>query len=94
MTIHRANLVWDDEKHITVHLGMSNHDEPDAAYLRKCVEFYEMNKAGTTGQQLILEHLQAIRRMLQNGVMIGAGEDTPPDPQSDEIMDDLLEQIE
>lgn len=87
-------MSYDDEKHSVVHLGLKNHGEDsDSAYLRKCVEFFEMNKAGSTDQQLILEHLQIIRRMLQNGVVVGEG-GAPPDPQGDEILDDLLEQME
>lgn len=90
--IHRANIVWDDKNHSIVHLGMSNHDgETDAAYLRKCVEFYELNKGGTN-QQLILERLARIENILRNGVIIS--DSAPADSHTDEIFDDLLEQLE
>lgn len=92
MAIHRANIVWDDQKHPTVHLGMNNHEgESDAAYLRKCVEFYEMNKSGTY-QQAILERLASIERMLKSGVVVD--EPAPDDTHTDEIFDNLLEQLE
>lgn len=90
--IRRVNLVYDDQKHSVVHLGITNHgDDSDAAYLRKCVEFYELNKGGLTNQQLILERLQRIENMLKSGVV---GETTPtPDSAQDDIFDDLLEQL-
>lgn len=91
MALHKATLVWDDEKHMTVHLGMSNHEgESDTAYLRKCVEFYEMNKS--TNQQLILQRLASIERMLKEGVKV---DDQPVDDAlADEIFDEALEQLE
>lgn len=92
MAIHRANLVWDDEKHTIVHLGMANHSEDsDAAYLRKCVEFFEMNKGGTTNQQIILERLTRIENMLKGGVIVETKQD---DISTDEIFDDLLAQLD
>lgn len=91
--IRRVNLVYDTDRHTLVHLGLSNHSEDsDAAYLRKCVEFYEMNKGGTTNQQLILERLQRIENMLKNGVVVG--EAAPDDTSTDEMFDDLLAQLE
>jgi len=93
--IHRANIVWDDQKHPAVHLGMTNHEgETDAAYLRKCVEFYEANKGGAGNQQLILERLSSIENMLRRGVAVGAEPHPPPDDETDNIFDDLLEQME
>lgn len=93
MALQKATITWDDQKDTTVHLGMNNHTETHAAYLRKCVEFYEMNKAGTN-QQLILERLASIERMLKNGVVIGGQPDTDHDQQTDDIFDDLLGQME
>jgi hypothetical protein len=92
MAIRRVNLVYDDQKHTIVHLGLANHSEDsDAAYLRKCVEFYEMNKGGLTNQQLILERLQRIENMLKNGVVMS--EAIQEDNNSDEIFDNLLDQL-
>lgn len=95
MAIQKSTIVWDDQKHTAVHLGMSNHEgESDAAYLRKCVEFYEMNKGGTV-QQLILERLAAIERTLKQGVAIASdGNSQVPDDFTDEIFDEALEQLE
>lgn len=91
--IRRVNLVYDDQKHSVVHLGITNHsDDSDAAYLRKCVEFYELNKGGLTNQQLILERLQRIENMLKSGVVVGETNPTP-DSTQDDIFDDLLEQL-
>lgn len=92
--IRRSNIVWDDQKHSTVHLGMTNHDESDAAYLRKCVEFYEINKAGATGMQLVLERLTRLEQLLKRGVVIGAGDDPAHDDHTNDIFDELLEQME
>lgn len=89
---HRANIVWNEQSHPTVHLGMTNHEgETDAAYLRKCVEFYELNKNGATNQQLILERLTRIETMLKRGVAPIANNE--PDTTTEEIFDDLLEQF-
>jgi hypothetical protein len=93
MAIRRVNLVYDDQKHSIVHLGLANHSEDsDAAYLRKCVEFFEMNKGGLTNQQLILERLQRIENMLKSGVTVGDA--ALPDTSTDEMFDDLLAQLE
>ena len=94
--IHRANIVWDEQRNSTVHLGMTNHEgESDAAYLRKCVEFYELNKGGATNQQLILERLARIETMLKNGLVLNPdGQPQADDDQNDEIFDDLLGQLE
>jgi hypothetical protein len=100
MAIHKCSIVWDNEKHPIVHLAMTNKDMGvgDAAFLRSCVEFYQMSQAGANVQQLILERLANIEAMLKNGIVIsgdgspqpaGAGED-----RTDDIFDDVLEQIE
>lgn len=90
MATQKATLTWDDQKHTVVHLGMSNHEgETDAAYLRKCVEFYEAN-GGTL--QLILQEITALRRMIKRGAVVAADDDPADD--NDEIFDDLLEQFE
>lgn len=90
----RANIVWDARQHPTVHLGMTNHEgESDAAYLRKTVEFYELNKGGATNQQKILEELVAIKTMLRRGVSVASSPATPDAGQADEILDELLEQL-
>jgi hypothetical protein len=96
MTIQRVTLSYDDEKHTTVHLGISNHDEDNVStYLRKCVEFFELNKGGVTNQQLILDRLNRIETMLKNGVsLIGDVTGQADETQSDQILDDLLEQLE
>lgn len=92
MALQKSTIVWDDQRDTTVHLGMTNHDGSDAAYLRKCVEFYEMNKAGATGMQQILERLTRLEQMLKRGVVVGGQSDASSD--TDDIFDDLLEQIE
>jgi len=90
--MQRANIVWDEKKHPTVHIGMTNHEgETDAAYLRKCVEFYELNKSGATNQQQILERLTRIETMLKRGV--NPLDDPPDDTATEEIFDDSLEQL-
>jgi hypothetical protein len=96
MTIQRVTLSYDSEKHSTVHLGLLNHGEDsDSAYLRKCVEFFELNKGGVTNQQLIIERLTRIESLLKNGVTIsGDVTDRDDETQSYEILDDLLEQLE
>lgn len=93
MTLHKATLTWDDQKHTVVHLGMANHEgETDAAYLRKCVEFYEAN-GGTL--QLILQEIAALKHLIQRGVVVASGDDPADDHDAtDEIFDDLLEQFE
>ena len=91
----RINLSYDDEKHPLVHLGLKNHKEPsDSAYMRKCIEFYELNKGGAINSQLVLEHLLEIRRMLQQGVVVASGDVEQTDAKNDQILDDLLEQLE
>jgi hypothetical protein len=93
MATQRITFSYDDERHTTVHLGLANHgDDSHSDYVRKCIEFYELNKSGATNQQLILERLQRIESMLKNGVTIGEGESTSP--QGDDILDELLEQME
>lgn len=93
MTTQRITLSYDDEKHSIVHLGLQNHsDDSDSAYLRKCIEFFELNKSGTN-QQLILERLATIERMLKKGV-VPIDQPTENDPDNDDLFDDLLEQIE
>lgn len=95
MAIHKATLVWDDEKHHIVHLAMTNKDVGDASFLRACIEFYEMSQAGANVQQLILERLAKIENMLKSGVVINGDGDKPVmDDQTDDIFDEVLEQIE
>ena len=93
MPLHKSTIVWDDQRDTTVHLGMTNHTESDAAYLRKCVEFYEMNKAGAGGLQQVLERLGRLEHLLKRGVVIGAGDDPAPED-NDDIFDEMLEQME
>lgn len=93
MTTHKASITWDNQKHAAVHLGMTNHGESDAAYLRKCVEFYEMNKGSATNQQIILERLTSIERMLKRGVVVGDN-NSAPENKNDELFDNLLSQLE
>lgn len=91
--MRKSNILWDEHHHPTVHLGMTNHaGESDAAYLRKCVEFYELNKGGAGNQQLILERLARIEAMLKRGVAPLPADDQP-DAAQEEIFDDLLEQF-
>jgi hypothetical protein len=90
----RINLSYDTEKHTLVHLGLTNHNEPsDSAYMRKCIEFFEMNKGGAVNQQLILERLARIELMLKNGA---APVQSAPavDDDTDDIFDEALEQLE
>jgi hypothetical protein len=96
MAIHKATLVWDSDKHSIVHLAMTNKNQYDAAFLRTCVEFYQMSQAGANVQQLVLERLARIENMLRSGVVMAAPDDVSIDgnDQTDEIFDDLLEQIE
>lgn len=96
MTIQRVTLSYDDEKHSTVHLGILNHSEDsDSAYLRKCVEFFELNKGGVINQHLILDRLTRIESLLKNGVTITSDvTDQDSEAQSYEILDELLEQLE
>ncbi len=93
----RVNMSYDTEKHSVVHLGLSNHNEPsDSAYIRKCIEFFEMNKGGAINQHLILERLARIETMLKNGVTAVTGSNGDGDDQAytDDIFDEALEQLE
>lgn len=87
---------YDTEKHQIVHMGVKNHKEPStAAYIRKCIEFYEINRGGAVNQHLILERLERIEKMLRAGVVVGSGETAPDeDALTDEILDQALEQLE
>jgi hypothetical protein len=90
----RINLSYDTEKHALVHLGLTNHNEPsDSAYMRKCIEFFEMNKGGAVNQQLILERLARIELMLKNGTCISAAPAATADDDTDDIFDEALEQL-
>lgn len=92
MIIHFS---YDQEKHSLVHIGLENHKEPSAsAYIRKCIEFYEMNRGGAVNQHLILERLERIERMLRGGVVINGEASTAVDTTADEILDEALEQLE
>ncbi len=94
MATRRINLSYDDEKHQIVHLGLTNHGEPsDSAYMRKCIEFYELNKGGAINQGLILERLNRIEALLKSGVVTTPDRDTGLDD-TDDIFDDALEQLE
>jgi hypothetical protein len=91
MAVCRINLCWDDQRHNVVDFGLKHHAEANAsAYIRKCIEFYEMNKANTS-QSAILENLLEIKRMLLNGAVIATGQQ--PEDDNDELFDDLLEQM-
>lgn len=92
----RINLSYDSDKHPLVHLGLTNHSEPsDSAYMRKCIEFFEMNKGGAVNQQLILERLARIELMLKNGVVLSGGNSSQDATDgSDEIFDSMLDQLE
>lgn len=87
---------FDTDKHSLVHIGLTNHTEPStSAYLRKCVEFYEMNRGGAVNQHLILERLERIEKMLRGGQVVSAQSDQPDDDAlTDEILDQALEQLE
>lgn len=91
MAIQRVTLSYDDERHTVVALGLANHSEDtDAAYIRKCIEFYELNKGGAVNQSLILDRLAAIERLLKNGAAVYTAEASPD---NDKIFDELLEQL-
>jgi len=95
MAIYKATLVWDSDKHPIVHLAMTNKGQTDAAFLRTCVEFYQMSQAGANVQQLVLERLASIENMLRSGVMVGASDiSIDGDDKTDDIFDGLLEQME
>lgn len=93
---HIQPFSYDDQKHPLVHLGLTNQSEPSmSAYLRKCVEYYEINRGGAVNQHLILERLERIEKMLRAGVVVGGGESAPDDDAlTDEILDQALEQLE
>jgi len=92
MIIHFS---YDDKKHSLVHLGLTNHHEASAsAYIRKCIEFYEMNRGGAVNQHLILERLERIERMLRGGVVVNGEAQAEADTTADEILDEALEQLE
>jgi hypothetical protein len=94
MATRRVTLSYDDEKHVTVHLGLINHaEDSDSAYLRKCVEFFEMNKGEITHQQTVLDRLQRIENILKSGAVVGRDEQAV-ELRGGEILDDLLEQME
>jgi len=93
MIIHFS---YDPARHSLVHLGLTNHHEPStSAYIRKCIEFYEMNRGGAVNQHLILERLERIEKMLRGGLVVSA-EAAPDDNEAitDEILDEALEQLE
>jgi hypothetical protein len=93
MGLRRVNMSYDDGRHEIVHLGLTNHTEPsDSAYIRKCIEFYEINKGGAVNQNLILERLNRIEAMLKNGVVTTPDQDFA-DADTDDIFDDALEQL-
>ena len=93
MAIRRLNFCYDEEKDSLVYLGIQNHHEAStSAYLRKCVEFYEMNKSGAVSSQLILENLLEIKKLLKGGAVVVATEETADD-QANQIFDSLLEQL-
>jgi len=93
MIIHFS---YDPARHSLVHLGLTNHHEPStSAYIRKCIEFYEMNRGGAVNQHLILERLERIEKMLRGGLVVSA--EAAPDNNeaiTDEILDEALEQLE
>lgn len=96
MATHKTSIVWDEDKHPIVHLAMTNKDDvSDAAFLRTCVEFYQMSQAGANVQQLVLERLARIESILKSGIAVGGEPDPPPpDDKTDDIFDEVLEQIE
>jgi hypothetical protein len=90
-------MSYDDEKHTLVHLGLANHEEDsNSDYMRKCIEFYEMNKGGVVNQAQILERLARIEAMLKTGVVTVAGDDgrDTAEDYTDEIFDEALEQLD
>jgi hypothetical protein len=92
MAIQRINLSYDDERHTLVALGLANHAEDShSAYIRKAIEFYELNKGSAVSSPLILERLAAIERLLRNGVALATTDQ--PDDTNDALFDDLLEQL-
>ena len=103
MTIQRKNIVYDDKKHHVISKAMQSHGEPsDAAYLRKCVEFYEQNKHGLQldPQQIIglLSRLELnqteIKEMIKRGVIVVDEEQAESVDETDDIFDDVLSQFD
>lgn len=95
MGLRRVNMSYDDGRHKIVHLGLTNHTEPsDSAYIRKCIEFYEINKGGAVNQSLILERLNRIEAMLKSGVVAAPGQVFDDGDDTDDIFDDAIAQLE
>lgn len=95
--IRRVNLCYHPNKHSVVHLALANHTESsDAAYLRKCIEFYELHQGGGTGQRHIIERLDRIEALLRNGVALAVppGQGDTAGDITDDILDEALEQLE
>jgi hypothetical protein len=92
MAIQRITLSYDDERHTVVSLGLANHaEDTDSAYIRKAIEFYELNKGSAVSSPLILERLATIERLLRNGVTLVTTDQ--PDDTNDALFDNLLEQL-